>query len=72
MTETPSPPPPPKKPGVVPDAQWICYFAIGFTGYLFVARPTQNAAQLIFRLSLLLGGVIGLLILWLRKKKTGR
>jgi hypothetical protein len=71
MTESPTPPPqPPKKTSVFPDAQWICYFVIAFTGYLFATKPTNTTAQLIFRLTLVLGGVVGLLILWLRKKKT--
>jgi hypothetical protein len=43
---------------------------IAFTGYLFATKPTNTTAQLIFRLTLVLGGVVGLLILWLRKKKT--
>ena len=70
MTESPSPPPlPPKKTSAFPNAQWLCYFVIAFTGYLFATKPTNTTAQLIFRLALMFGGVVGLVIIWLRKKK---
>lgn len=71
MSESPTPPPQaPKKTGVFPDARWYCWFAIGFTGYLFATSPTVTTAQLIFRLALMIGGAVGLLIIWLKKKNT--
>ncbi len=71
MTGSPIPPPlPPKKTGVFPDAQWLCSFLVVFTIFLFATRPVSSTGQLIFRLTLLIGGLVGLLILWLRKKKA--
>ena len=73
MTEPSTPPPqPPKKTSVFPDAQWFCYIAIAFTGYLFATQPTKTKVQLLFRLALMIGGVVGLLIIRLRKKKVGQ
>jgi hypothetical protein len=43
---------------------------IAFTGYLFATKPTNTAGQLMFRLALMLGAVVGLLITWLRKEKA--
>ena len=65
----PAPPSQPKKPVAFPDAQWFCYFIIGFTGYLFATNPTTVPAALIFRLSLMIGAAIGLVIIAMRKKK---
>ena len=65
----PQEPEPPRKTSVFPDAQWFCYFLIGFTGYLFATKPTTTTGQLIFRLALILAGVVGLVIIWARKKK---
>ncbi|MFT5130677.1 MAG: hypothetical protein ACI8W8_004308 [Rhodothermales bacterium] len=71
MTESPTPsPPPPNKTNGLPDPQWFCYFVIAFTGYLFVSKPASTTGQIIFRLGLMLGGVVGLLIIRFRKKKT--
>jgi hypothetical protein len=64
------PTPTPQQTPLLPDAQWICYFVIAFTGYLFATKPTQTTGQLVFRLALMLGGAIGLLLLWLRKKPS--
>jgi hypothetical protein len=55
---------------MLPEAQWVCCFIIAFTGYLFITKPTKTPGQLIFRLVLLLGGVIGLLILQHKKKQS--
>lgn len=61
---------PPKNTGIFPDAQWICVFLICFTGYLFATKPAPNLAQLIFRGSLFLAGIVGLIIIRVRKKKS--
>ena len=59
----------PKKPGLFPNAELICYFLIAFTGYLFATKPTHTTAQLLFRLAVLVGATVGLVVIWLRKKK---
>lgn len=69
MSEPTSPQKPPKNTGIFPDAQWFCIFLICFTGYLFATKPTQTLPQLIFRVSIMLAGVIGLVVIWIRKKK---
>ena len=69
MSESQPPEPPQKKAGAFPDAQWLCFFLIGFTGYLFAKSPTTTSAQLIFRLTLMLAGVVGLIVIWTRKKQ---
>ncbi|MEO5984305.1 MAG: hypothetical protein ABIP80_02300 [Ferruginibacter sp.] len=69
MNENPPPQLPPKKPSLFPDARWLCFFLIGFTGYLFFTKPTTTQAQLIFRIALMLAGVVGLVIISMRKKK---
>ena len=48
---------------------WFCTFAIAFSGYLFVARPQPNTAQLAFRIALLVIGVGGLSLLWFTRPK---
>jgi hypothetical protein len=75
MAEIPSPPPPPppsapKKESFLPDGQFVCYFLIGFPGYLFATRPATNARQTFFRVSLMLMGIAGLFYLRFRKKKA--
>ena len=49
---------------------WVCTFTIAFSGYLFVARPNPNPAQLLFRVGLLVAGLAGLLFLWLTRPRT--
>ena len=49
---------------------WICTFTIAFSGYLFVARPDPNGAQLAFRVGLLVLGLGGLSFLWLTRPRA--
>ena len=67
-------PPPPTLPGkkssALPDVRWICYFTVGFTGYLFATKPVNTTAQLIFRLALLATAMAGLVVIWWRRKKS--
>jgi protein-S-isoprenylcysteine O-methyltransferase Ste14 len=60
---------PPRKTSALPDPQFICVFLIGFTGFLFLSRPTTTTAQLAFRLALMLIGIIGLIAIWIVRKK---
>jgi len=45
--------------------EWVCYFSMFFSGYLFFKSPDANTAQLIFRLSLFSAGSIGALVFWI-------
>jgi hypothetical protein len=66
------PPLPTKKTSPLSNPQFICFFLIGFTGFLFLSRPTTTAAQLVFRLALMLIGVIGLIVIWMVRRKQAR
>ena len=43
--------------------QYIFFMMVIFTGFLFVIRPPQVPAQLVFRGSILVIGVVGLVVL---------
>lgn len=64
-----SEPTPPKNRGMFPDAQQICILLICISGFLSFTRPAHTTAQVIFRVSVTLAGVIGLIIIWVRKKR---
>lgn len=49
---------------------WVCTFTVAFSGYLWVSRPEANAAQLAFRVGLLVIGVGGLLLSWLTRPRA--
>lgn len=47
--------------------QVIFTFLVLFSGVMFLIRPDPTRAQILFRLAMMLGGVIGLL--WLNTRK---
>ncbi len=68
--ETPEEPAslPPKKDGRLPGLRWLCVFMIGFSAFLFATKPALNQAQMIFRIALLLLGIVGLIYLGWRRR----
>jgi hypothetical protein len=56
--------------GLRKNIRFACVFAVIFSGYLFVARPATTTASLIFRISLVVVGLGGLLLLLVTKKRA--
>lgn len=54
---------------MIASMRWLCGFAVIFSGFLFATKPATNEAQLIFRIALFVGGLTGLLVLWLRGRR---
>lgn len=48
---------------VLRDAVWLCLGLIAYAGYLFATESETTPATIIFRLWLILGGLIGLIII---------
>jgi hypothetical protein len=52
--------------------RWLCVFAVVFAGYLFATKPAHTQAQLIFRIFLFVGGLVGLVMLTIRGNQKSR
>ena len=59
--------PPEKKSGF--DFQWVFTFSILFGGFFLMTRPATNNKVLIFRISLVVIGVVGLVATTIIKHK---
>ncbi|HAV61883.1 MAG TPA: hypothetical protein DCY13_05920 [Verrucomicrobiales bacterium] len=62
---------PPGKNGLLPNLQWLCVFMVCFAAFLFATKPAMNSAQMIFRVVLLVAGVVGWFLLLSRPGRRG-
>lgn len=52
--------------------EFICIFLVVFSGYLWFARPASTTAAVVFRVSLLVSGTAGFVLLRIRRLRKGR
>ncbi|MFN2510113.1 MAG: hypothetical protein ABR568_01570 [Pyrinomonadaceae bacterium] len=58
------------KPKWVGHIEWFCVFTVLFTGYLWYTSPIKTTPQFYFRLSLLIVGVVGYLVIQVLKRRS--
>ena len=58
------------KPKWVGHIEWVCVFSVLFTGYLWFTSPVKTTPQFYFRLSLLIAGVVGYLVIQVLKRRS--